>query len=411
MAIFSYQALDQKGSKKRGTIEADSLRTAKQRLKAQKLFPIDVKEEVISSAPTKSTSTFAVPRKIKTRVSSTQLAVATRQLATLINAGMPVVESLRALGEQTDSENLRKIIADISDSVNEGSSLANALKKHSGVFPKLYINMVASGEASGTIDAVLNRLADLLENQNALRRKITSALTYPALMLGLCFLVIIFLLTYVVPQITQIFSRQGTILPAPTRFVIGLSDFLRDYYFVLVPLLIIAVLGFSRYKRTERGRFKIDSLKLKLPAVGPILLKVASARFAGSLGAMLTSGIDLIAALLIAKNVVGNTVLEEAVDRAAQGVKEGSSLSAELNKSQLFPRLLTRMIAIGEKTGTLDQLCLRAAASYEGEVNAVIAGLTALLEPLLIIFLAAVVGGILAAVMLPMLEMSSLAGK
>ena len=411
MAIFTYQVLDHKGAKRRGTIEADSVRSAKAKLKSQNLFPIEVKEEVLSSVPTKSSAPVELGRKFKARVSSTQLAVATRQLATLINAGMPVVESLRALGEQTDSENLRKIIADIADSVNEGSSLANALRKHSSVFPKLYTNMVASGEASGTIDAVLNRLADLLENQNTLRRKITSALTYPALMLCLCFLVIVFLLTYVVPQITQIFSRQGTVLPAPTRFVIGLSDFLRDYYLLLIPLLIISVLGFLKYKNSERGRYKIDTLKLKLPAIGPILLKVASARFAGSLGAMLTSGIDLIAALLIAKNVVGNTVLEEAVDKAAQGVREGSSLSAELNKSQLFPRLLTRMIAIGEKTGTLDQLCLRAAAGYEGEVNAVIAGLTALLEPLLIIFLAAVVGGILAAVMLPMLEMSSLAGK
>lgn len=407
MAVFEYKALSASGREIKGVVDADGVRSARQRLKQQGIYPISLVESVVSQQ--RKSWNFAVDFSSR-RVSTAHLSVATRQLATLVAAGMPLVESLRALSEQVDHASLRKIIADIGDQVNEGSTLANALRSYPEVFPRLYSNMVASGEASGSLDLVLERLADLLENQAALRRRVLSALTYPMLMLLLCFGVVTILLAYVVPQITAIFAERGATLPLATRIVISLSDTVRSFWWAILVVLALALILFGHYRRTAAGRLRIDALKLRLPLVGPLTLKMATSRFARNLGTMLASGIELLTALSIARNIVGNVILEESVDSAISGVREGSSLAFELGKSKRFPVLLIRMIAIGEKTGALEPLLLRAAASYESEVNSVVSALTSILEPLLILVLAGVVGLILASVMLPMLEMSSLAG-
>lgn len=406
MAVFVYKAINAEGRQIKGVIDAESIRLARQRLKQQGIFPTQVQEGQAPTAKTISLRGLMGGKGVK--ISTAQLAVVTRQFATLVAAGMPLVEGLRALADQIDQPAHKGVIAEVGDKVNEGSTLANAMRDYPSFFPRLYVNMVASGEASGTLDMVLERLADLLEAQAALRRKIVSALTYPVLMLCLCFGVIMLLLAYVVPQITAIFQDRKVTLPLPTRIVIGLSDFVQSHWFLIILALCLAIAGFRWYARTAAGHRKIDSILLKLPLIGPLQLRLATSRLARNLGMMLASGIEMLTALSIAKNITGNVLLEEAIERAIEGVREGSPLAVELNKSGLFPRLLIHMVAIGEKTGSLEQMLLRAAEAYESEVDAVVAGFTSILEPVLIIFLALVVGGILASVMLPMLEMTSL---
>lgn len=407
MAVYNYRALNAKGREVKGVIDAESARAARQKLKRQGMFPMHVAETKRRDT-SRSITLSSLTGKKSARVSVGNLGVITRQLATLIAAGMPIVEALKALTEQIDQPSLKGVISEVCDKVNEGSNLATAMRDYNTVFPRLYVNMVASGEASGSLDMVLERLADLLEAQAALKRKLLSALTYPILMLILCFGVIMLLLAYVVPQITSIFEEQNATLPLPTRIVIALSAFVQSYWYLILLGVVGALFALRTYARTEKGRYRIDAFMLRLPVIGQLKLKVATSRLSRNLGMMLSSGIEMLTALTIAKNIIGNVLLEQAVDSAIDGVREGSGLAAELNKSGLFPRLLIHMVSIGEKTGQLEPMLLRAANVYESEVDAVVSGFTSILEPLLIIFLALIVGAILASVMLPMLEMTAL---
>ncbi len=406
MAVFEYTALSARGKSVRGVIDADSVRGARLRLKQQGIFPTSLQE----AHDVDARSGRGLQRKIGgQRISLQQLAVATRQLSTLVGAGIPLVEALKALGDQLDHARLKRVFAEVCDSINEGSTLADGLRQYPNVFPKLYVNLVASGEASGSLEIVLLRLADLLESQADLRRKVVSASVYPVLMLLLCFGVIVLLLTLVIPQIVEIFAERKAVLPLPTRVVISLSNFTTQYWPLVLGVMVASALGFERYGRSIAGRKRIDRFKLRAPITGQLSVKLASARFARTLGTMLASGIELLTALSIVKNIVGNVVIEEAVEQAANGVREGKSLAAELGKAGVFPKLLVHMTAIGERTGQLEPMLLRAATNYESEVDAFVSGFTKILEPILILFIACIVGGILFSVMLPMMEMSSLA--
>lgn len=409
MPVFEYKALTQNGRQTKGLIDADSIRSARLKLKQQGIYPTSLLETRQREKIRGTTTIFEFRRG---KVSATQLGLATRQLSTLVGAGMPLVEALRALADQVDDEYIKRVIGEVSDRVNEGTTMADALKSYPRIFPRLFVNMVASGEASGSasFEIVLERLADLLESQAALRRKIMAALTYPILMLFLCLGVVILLLAFVVPQITAIFKEQKATLPVPTRIVIALSNFAQDYWWAIIAAIIFVALGLKKYAATAAGRKRLDALKLRLPIFGAIHLKVATSRFARNLGTLLGSGVEILTALSIVKNIIGNVLLENAIESASEGVREGKSLAAELARANLFPRMLIHMISIGEKTGKLESMLGRAANAYDSEVNAVVTGLTALLEPILIFFLAGIVGVILASVMLPMLEMSSLSG-
>ncbi|MBP9838970.1 MAG: type II secretion system inner membrane protein GspF [Proteobacteria bacterium] len=409
MGVFQYTALDAKGKNIKGIVDAENARIARLKLKQQGIFPTQLQETDAKQNSPRQSMNFLKKSRSKS-VDTATLGIATRQLATLVGAGMPLVEAMRALSEQIDHQTLKQVITEVTEQVNEGSTLASSLKRYPKAFPKLYANMIASGETSGTLEIVLNRLAELLESQTALRRKVTSAMIYPALMITLCFGVIILLLTYVVPQITQIFASKKAALPLPTEIVIEASNFLKNYWYILLGLLSIFILWFNSFKNSEKGKRQIDIILLRLPIIGNLNLKIATSRFAKNLGTMLESGIELLTALATVKNIIGNIILEEVVEEAIEGVREGGSLSVQLDKSKKFPTLLIRMIAVGEKTGQLQDMLLRAATSYENEVNAIISGFTAILEPVLILILAVIVGGVLAAVMLPMLEMTSLAG-
>lgn len=409
MPVYQYKGISSSGRATSGSIEADSARAARIKLKATGIFPKSVEETRAQKSNKNAAWNMSIQLKGH-KVSLSQLSIAARQFATLIGAGMPVVEAIRALCDQIDSDHLRQVFAEVGEKVNEGDTLANAMREHQKVFPRVYINMVASGEASGKLDLVLERLADLFESQTILRRKIYSALTYPILMLVLCFCVVVFLLIFLVPKITEIFKSKGALLPLPTRIVIYISDFLQNYWYYCSIVAVLAFFAIRTYAASTKGKRQIDKLKLAIPVFGSIILKTATSRFARNLGTMLNSGIELLRALGIARNIVSNVILEEAIDKAIDRIREGASLSTELKSANLFPPLLTHMVAIGEKTGALDEMLLRAAKSYESEVDAFVSGLTSIIEPLLIVFLAFIVGIIIIAVMLPMLEMASLTG-
>ncbi|HMO17380.1 MAG TPA: type II secretion system inner membrane protein GspF [Oligoflexia bacterium] len=402
--MYSYQGLSQSGKETKGEIDAENSRSARDKLRANGIFPSKIEE--IS----KKKKTDDVKLTFRSEKASTmQLAVMTRQLATLLGSGMPLVDSLRALADQVDSPSLRQTITTVRERVTEGISLHLAMEPFPKVFPKVYVKMIKSGESSGTLDLVLERLSETLESQAALNRKIISAITYPVLMIFLCFAVIGLLLGFVVPQISKIFADKGDSLPLATQIVVDLSNFVQSYWWIVILLLVAISVLFRRFIQTKDGRYKFDRLIIRSPFVGPIALKLATARFSTNLGTMLQSGVELLTALTISNDIISNSYLEEAILKAREGVSEGKSLSQLLSQSNRFPKMLIHLMAVGEQSGELDRMLLRVGKSFELEVESIISALTSILEPVLIIFLAVIVGGILFAVMSPMLEMSSLA--
>jgi len=408
MPLFEYVAIDAAGKQTKGTVDAENVRSARQRLRAQKLFPTEVREGAVESAA----KTKDVVRYIRTpQVSLKDLSVATRQLATLVAAGLPLVSSLLALADQTENNTLKRILIQVKEEVEEGSTFAKSLGKYPKVFPNLYINMVASGEASGTLDTVLSNVADYLEGQVELRRKIWSALTYPILMLFMCGAVVVGLLVFVIPRIVEIFVKQGAVLPLPTRMVIGLSDFLIAYWYLIALAGVGTSVGIREYYRKESGRDRIDKILLKTPLYGPLFIKISTARVSKTLSALLSSGVGLLGAIDITKNITTNVHMRRALDDARTGVQEGKSLARELTKSGAFPVMLSHMIAIGEKSGALEGMLDKAGKAYENEVNATLGRRTSLLEPLMMVFVGGIVLVIVVSVLLPMADLITIIQK
>lgn len=405
MPVYEYTAINPGGKKIKGTVESDTIRAARQKLRAQNIFPTDIKESLKASRE----KTQDVKKLFQSdRVSLKQLALATRLLATLSNAGLPLVSALLALSEQVESPVLKRVIVDIKERVEQGSSLAKALGAYPKVFPRLFVNMVASGEASGTLDTSLENLADYYEAQLELRRKVTSALLYPALMLFFCFVVVTALIVFVVPKIVEIFVKQNVALPLPTRAVILVSDLMIGYWWAIALFVVGLVFFIKERYSNAAGRAWFDRIFLKLPIYGSIYRKVATARIATTLATLLNGGVEVLAALDIAKNIVGNTHMKKALEEARDGVKEGRSLAKELSKSGYFPNLLSQMVAIGEKSGRLEGMLTRAGKTFSSEANSSISGMTTLIEPLMMILLGVVVFIIVIAVLLPMTEMMNM---
>jgi len=399
MPVYEYTAINPAGKKLRGTLEADSIRTARSKLRVQNIFPTDIKES-LSAAREKSKD---VKKLFKSdRVSLKDLTLATRLLATLSNAGLPIVSALLSLSEQVDHEALKRIVIDIKERVEQGSSLAKAMGVYPKVFPRLYVNMVASGEASGALDGTLDNLADYYEAQLELRRKVTSALLYPILMFSLCVIVVGVLLVCVVPTIVDIFIKQKIELPLPTRIVIFFSNSLISYWWVVVLMAIMGSVYIRQSYATKSGRARFDAWFLKLPLYGPIYRKVSTARVASTLATLLNGGVEVLAALDIVRNIIGNVHMNRALEEARDGVKEGRSLAKELSKSGYFPNLLSQMVAIGEKSGRLEGMLTKAAKTFSSEANNSISSLTTIIEPLMIILLGLVVLLIVISVLLPM---------
>ncbi len=405
MPVYSYVGLSPEGKSVSGIIDADSPRGARVKLRRSGVFPTAVAESAgAADAPRASRSIG----RLFERVGPQELAVMTRQLSTLVSAGLPLVDCLSALIDQVDSERLKSLLTQTRERVNEGSSLADALGEHPKVFTDLYVNMVRAGEASGALDVVLLRLAEYTESSARLRSKLRSALTYPIVMLALGSMILFFLLSYVVPKITRIFTESKQVLPLPTRMLMAVSGALATWWPLLLLISVAAAFGLRAYARTPNGRYRYDRWRLRVPVFGKLQQKIAVARFSRTLSTLLQSGIGLLPSLDIVKNIVDNRVLFDATEAARDAIREGQSIAPPLKKSGIFPPLMIHMIAVGERSGQLEEMLSKTAETYESEVDGTIATLTTLLEPAMILFMGALVTFIVLSILLPIFQMSQL---
>jgi general secretion pathway protein F len=408
MPVYAYKGLSGQGKAVAGIVDADTPKGARLKLRREGIFPTDVTEEQRRTEKTAAARSQFNVAILTERVSPQDLALTTRQLSTLVGAGLPLVECLSALVEQTESARIKRVLSQVREQVTEGVSLADALKGHPRMFTDLYINMVRAGEASGALDVVLLRLADYTENYAALRDKVRSALTYPVLMGVVGATILFFLLSYVVPKVTKIFSENKATLPLMTTILLAISGFLQEYWWLVVGTILVIVVSIRLSMRTPAGRLRFDRYTLAIPYVGKLIKKVALARFARTLSTLLTSGITLLTALDIVKNVVSNTMLTQAIDEARSSIREGQSIAPPLKKSGLFPAMLVHMIAVGEKSGELEQMLAKAADAYDREVESSVQAVTSILEPVMILIGGGVVLFIVMAILLPIFELNEL---
>lgn len=415
MAVYAYKGLTTEGKSVSGIIDADSPKGARVKLRRTGVFPTDISEDrtgrqtVDPDQATASTARFQVNiGQYFERVTPQDLALMTRQLSTLVGAGLPLVECITALIEQLENARLKRTLSQVRGQVTEGRALADAMKDHPRVFSDLFVNMVKAGEASGALDVVLLRLAEYTESTAKLRSKVQSALWYPILMGALSTFVLMFLLSYVVPRITRIFDENKQALPLMTEILLSISGFFQQYWWLVLGGIVITVIGIRVSRRTPAGRLRYDGYTLRIPYFGWLLKKVALARFSRTLSTLLKSGIPLLTSLDIVKNVVGNTVLCEAIENARNSIREGQSIEPPLRKSGLFPPLILHMIAVGEKSGELEEMLSRAADAYDNEVEASVSALTSILEPAMIIFMGGIVLFIVLAILVPIFELNQL---
>jgi type IV pilus assembly protein PilC len=401
MATFAFKARTRQGEILQDQIEGQDKMSVASQLRQQGLLVIDVKEQGVAQKD------LLEPFK---KVKSGDLVVFTRQFATMINAGLPIVRSLYVLSEQTDNPKLQEVVTAVRKDVEAGLALSEALEKHPKVFSKLYIEMVRAGEIGGILDGVLLRIADQLEDDQELRRKVKSAMTYPVVVLVLAVLAASFMLIFIVPIFATMFEDLGGTLPLPTRVAMGISGVLTSIFGVFIyGALIGGVLGFLRWKKTENGRKWWGKVSLKLPVkIGDVIQKVALARFARTLGTLSAAGVPILQAIEITAASSGNWVVENALLKTREAIREGIPIYKPLESEPVFPPMVTRMIAVGEETGDLDGMLTKIAEFYESEVDATVKALTSIIEPLMIVVVGGIVGGIIVAMYLPMFKIFEL---
>jgi len=406
MPVYEYKALDASGKNLSGIIDADSPKEARHKLRMQNLFTTGIAE-----AEKEVTLTSEVQvKKVLKRIKRKDISTATRQLATLLRSGMPLVQSLSAIIEQLEGHPLQKVMLEIREKVNAGSSFADALADHPKLFSTLYVGMVSAGESAGALETILQRLAEYLEKTEKQRNRIRSIMAYPIVMLFVGGGVLTFLMTYVVPTLTKLFTEMNRSLPLPTQILIGISTFARSYKMLIVLAgLVVGFVALKRYIRKESGRLKYDTLRLKLPVLGALVRKSCMVRFARTLGTLVAGGVPLLQALEIVRNVVGNAVIGKAVDDAKESIARGQTISDPLKNSKHFPPIVTHMIAVGEASGNLEEMLFNVAEAYEDEVETAISGLTSLLEPMIIVVMGVIVGFIVLSILLPIFDMNKLA--
>jgi general secretion pathway protein F len=406
MPVYEYTALNARGKTVSGIIDAESAVAARQKLRGSRIFPVSI-QETRRTPDRKSGWATALSRSF-TRVRPSEVAMMTRQLSTLVGAGFPLVTALDTLIPQTKSPGFKRVLAQIKDSVVEGNSFAAALSPYPAIFSPVYVNMVRAGETSGTLEIVLDRLADIAEKQQALSTRIKTALAYPTLMGVIGVLVLFFLLAFIVPSIASIFDDMGQALPTPTRILIVISDFLKRHWWIVLGLAAAAGAAARRHQKTPRGRRLWDHWILRAPGVGALVRKLAAARFARTLASLLANGVTLLAALEIVENIVGNVHLSDAIVRAGEEVGKGQALGPSLGESGLFPALAIQMIQVGEQSGELEAMLEKVADVFENEVESTVMSLTSLLEPVMILVMAVIVGFIVLSICLPIFEMNEL---
>ena len=408
MPVFEFKALDQRGKTIEGLKEADSPKTLRSTLRRDGLFLTEVLGQKEAAAAAKRE--VSVRRWVGGRISADDVAITTRQLAVLVGAGVPLVEALGALVDQVDHERMKRIVSDVRQRVNEGSSLADALAAHAKVFSTLYVNMIRAGESSGALEVVLVRLADFTESQARLRSKVIGTLTYPAAMLCIGTAIMGILFTVVIPKITKIFEDTKVTLPWTTRALIGFSTTVHDWWWAFLLFLAAAVALLVRWRRTPPGRAAWDGWVLTAPLFGNLIRQLAIARFSRTLSTLLKSGVPLLTSLDIVKNILGNVRLQKVVEDSRVAIQEGESIAAPLKRSGEFPPLVYHMVAIGERSGQLEEMLTNVANAYEAQVETKIGALTSLLEPLMIVAMGVVVAFIVFSILMPILQINTLAG-
>ncbi|MFC2149538.1 type II secretion system F family protein [Candidatus Auribacterota bacterium] len=416
MPLYEYRAVNKKGRDVVDMIEAASNLEALNKVRELGLYPLKVTETTKGAEKGKKSGGFNLKMDInlfkKKTVKPQHMVVFVRQFATLVNAGLPLLRCLRVLWEQQKGGVLKSTLEDLANSVESGSSFSEALMKHPAVFSKLFINMVKAGEAAGAMDIVLLRVADFYEKSYRIKAKVKSALIYPILVVCAAIAVLVFLVLFIIPRFAEMFSDMGLDLPGPTKFLIGFTNLMMKWYswagiFVLIGVIILAYFLISR---TETGRYRIDKLKLSFPLFGVMFQKVAIARFARTLGTLIISGVPLLKALTIVKDVIGNEVIAFSIGKVSDSIREGESMSGPLRQHKVFSPILINMIDVGEETGKLDEMLIKIADSYDEDVDIAISSLTSVLEPVLIITLAVIVGGIVISLFLPLISLISTMG-
>ncbi len=413
MATFNYKALDRGGKEIRGRIEASTEAAVFERLRGMGYYPSEVRKSKGHGVGQTNLEELPGIRQLYQlisggRVKQKNLTTFTRQLATLIGAGLPLLRSLRILEEQVQSSNLKKIVTTVADDVEEGSTFSEALAKHPRVFSKLYVNMVKAGEIGGALQEVLQRLAIFAEKSQALRSKVMSALYYPIVVVTIASIIVGIVLTFVIPRFQEFWDQAGAKLPRPTQILVDASEIITQRFLGVVLIFVCIVVFYINVNSTERGKLIIDTIKLKLPVFGGLIQKSCVARFARTFGTLLDTGVPILQSLIIVKDTSGNEVLSRAVADIYSSIREGETVSEPMQSHAVFPPLVVHMIAVGEETGAIDQMLNKVAEAYEIEVDNTVDGLTSLMEPLLIVMLGVIIGGIVIALYLPLFNIGQI---
>lgn len=398
MPIFEYKGVDAHSKSVNGTVDAESEKAARVKLRKQKIFPTKL---VLES----SGSSFKQVRLFQ-RVKIEEVAAMSRQLAVLLNAKIPLIDALAATLDQIDNPIIRKALSDIKEKVSEGARLGDCMQAYPKVFDNIYLYMVKAGESSGALDVVLNRLADFKESQADLKSKVKSAMMYPVIMVIVTFGMLGFLFTSVVPKITEVIEKQHAVLPLPTQIIMKITYVVQNFWFLVIPLIGLCFLGFWSWKNSPKGKAKVDEWSLKMPLFGALNMKIAVARFSRTLSTLLNSGVQLLPGLDIVKKVMDNVVLEKIIQDVMISVKEGESLAEPLKRSRRFPSMFLHMVSVGEKTGMLEDMLERVADSYDKEVDSYVKGLTSIMTPLLLVIMGGVIGFIVFAILMPILQLT-----
>ena len=394
MPAFTYTARALNGDLRTATIDAPSRDEVVAQLRRQRLNVVKIDE-----------AAQANKKKAGGKISMRDIVIFTRQFSTMINAGLPLVQALDILAKQSENKALKDVTRAVVFDVESGHTVADALKKHPKAFSDLYVNMVAAGEAGGILDTILMRLATFMEKNDALVRKVKGAMIYPGVITGVAATAIVVLLVFVIPTFEKMFASVGMALPLPTRVVIGMSRFLQGYWWAVIAAIIALVVTVKKYYSTPDGKLSIDRMLLKMPVLGDVLRKSAVSRFTRTLGTLIGSGVSILDGLEITAKTAGNRVIQDAIMESRASIAGGETISAPLQKSEVFPPMVISMIAVGEQTGGLDEMLSKIADFYDEEVDAAVGGLLALMEPIMIVFLGVVVGGMVVAMYLPIFDM------
>ncbi|PLX91350.1 MAG: pilus assembly protein PilC [Desulfuromonas sp.] len=402
MPKFSWEGKNRQGEVVKGETEAPNEATVSNLLRSQGIITSKVKE--------RGKGLDVELKMFEPKVVTKDIVVFTRQFSTMIDAGLPLVQCLDILSSQQENKTFKKILVDVKEGVESGATFADSLKKHPKVFDELFVNLVAAGEIGGILDTILNRLAAYIEKAQKLKKQVKSAMTYPTTIIGIAFVVIAVILVFVIPAFEKMFADFGGALPMPTQVVINISNFIQNYILVIIGGGVGLIFGFKKFYSTNKGRVIVDDLALKLPVMGILVRKVAVAKFTRTLGTMISSGVPILDGLDIVAKTAGNKTVEKAIYSVRQSISEGKTISEPLEKSGVFPSMVCQMIAVGEQAGAIDTMLNKIADFYDDEVDDAVGNLTAMMEPLLMLFLGTTVGGLVIAMYLPIFKLAGAAG-